>query len=211
VATLFHRHRGRYASPRITAELRETGWRVSAKTVAAVMAEQGLIARPPRRGKNTTRPGRGRWRAADLVRRDLTAQRVNQRWFGDGTEVLTREGRLHLASVLDIYSRRIVGVRPVRAPRHRPGLRGVGHGCGGSRRQVAGVVLHTDGGSGVHLPDFRAACARLGITQSMGRPGSALDSAAIELWHTTLTFELLHLEHLATKAQARRRVAAWIR
>jgi hypothetical protein len=50
----------------------------------------------------------------------------------------------------------------------------------------------------------------MGITQSMGRPGSALDNAAIESWHSTLTFELLDLEHFTTRAQARRRVAAWI-
>jgi Integrase core domain len=50
----------------------------------------------------------------------------------------------------------------------------------------------------------------MGITQSMGRPGSALDNAAIESWHSTLTFELLDLEQFTTRAQARRRVAAWI-
>jgi putative transposase len=50
----------------------------------------------------------------------------------------------------------------------------------------------------------------MGIKQSMGRPGSALDNAVIEAWHSTLTFELRALEHFATKAQARARVAAWI-
>jgi len=57
---------------------------------------------------------------------------------------------------------------------------------------------------------FRSACERLGIRQSMGRPGSALDNAVIESWHSTLTFELRALETFATRAQARARVAAWI-
>jgi len=56
----------------------------------------------------------------------------------------------------------------------------------------------------------RAACDRLGVRQSMGRPGSALDNAVIESWHSTLEFELRRLEHFATKAQARAKVAAWI-
>jgi transposase InsO family protein len=56
----------------------------------------------------------------------------------------------------------------------------------------------------------RAACGRLDIHQSMGRPGSALDNAVIESWHSTLEFELRALEHFATKAAARARVAAWI-
>src|SRR3954466_211665 len=74
---------------------------------------------------------------------------------------------------------------------------------------VDGVVLHTDGGSEYTARTFQQDCTRLGVTQSMGRPGSALDNAAIESWHSTLTFELLHLEHFATRVQARRRVAAW--
>jgi putative transposase len=57
---------------------------------------------------------------------------------------------------------------------------------------------------------FRQACRRLGIRQSMGRPGSALDNAAIEAWHSTLEFELRARESFPTKATARTRVAAWI-
>ena len=56
----------------------------------------------------------------------------------------------------------------------------------------------------------RQACARLGIAQSMGRPGSALDNAVIESWHSTLEFELRSLEHFTTKAGARARFSAWI-
>jgi transposase InsO family protein len=56
----------------------------------------------------------------------------------------------------------------------------------------------------------RQACERLGICQSMGRPGSALDNAVIESWHSTLEFELRSLERFATRAAARARVSAWI-
>jgi putative transposase len=57
---------------------------------------------------------------------------------------------------------------------------------------------------------FRTACERIGITQSMGRVGSALDNAVIESWHSTLEFELRRLDHFTTRAQARQAVAAWI-
>ena len=56
--------------------------------------------------------------------------------------------------------------------------------------QVPGVILHTDQGSEYTAGLVRQACARLGISQSMGRPGSALDNAVIESWHSTLEFEL---------------------
>ena len=75
---------------------------------------------------------------------------------------------------------------------------------------IAGVILHTDQGSEYTAGRVRAACERLGVRQSMGRPGSALDNAVIESWHSTVEFELRRLEHFATKAQARAKVAAWL-
>ena len=65
IRRLFAKHRGTYGSPRITADLRDEGWRVSQNTVAALMAEMGLQARRKRRRSKTTRQGRGRWRAPD--------------------------------------------------------------------------------------------------------------------------------------------------
>jgi transposase InsO family protein len=76
--------------------------------------------------------------------------------------------------------------------------------------QVPGVIFHSDRGSEYTAGAFRAACQRLSVCQSMGRPGSALDNAVIESWHSTLEFELRSVEHFATKAAARARVPAWI-
>ncbi len=72
------------------------------------------------------------------------------------------------------------------------------------------IRLNTDRGSEYTAGLFRSACERLGIRQSMGRPGSALDNAMIESWHSTLEWELRSAETFATRAQARARVAAWI-
>lgn len=89
IAYLFGKHRGAYGSPRITADLRDLGWKVSENTVAELMREQGLVARRRYRRRGTTRPGRGRWRAPDLIGRDFHAERINRKWFGDGTEIPT--------------------------------------------------------------------------------------------------------------------------
>jgi len=212
IRQIFAAHQGTYGSPRITDDLREAGWRVSEKTVAKIMREQHLVARVRKQRRSTTRPGRGRWRAPDLIGRDFPAGAVNQKWYGDGTEIVTDEGRLHLASVLDMGSRRIVGF--ALSDHHDAEL---AHGAlamavavRGGREAIAGVILHTDQGSEYTARIFRAACTRMGIVQSMGRVGSALDNAVIESWHSTLEFELRRREHFATKAVARARVAAWI-
>ena len=210
IVRLFRKHRGTYGSPRITADLRELGWRVSENTVAKLMADQQLVARPRRRRRWLTRQGKRRWRAPDLVRRGFHAEKINQKWFGDGTEIGTAEGKLHLASVLDMASRRIVGF--ALAEHHDAELAYGALAMAAAVRggQVTGVIMHTDQGSEYTAGGFRAACTRLGITQSMGRPGSALDNAVIESFHSTLEFELRALEHFATRAKARARVAAWI-
>jgi putative transposase len=109
IGRLFGERHGKDGSPRITAALREDGWRISENTVAGLMREQGLAARRKKRRKSGTRPGKGRWRAPDQVRRKFAADAINRRWYGDGTEIRTGEGKLYLDSVLDMASRRIVG------------------------------------------------------------------------------------------------------
>jgi transposase InsO family protein len=212
IRRLFAAYRGRYGSPRITADLREAGWRVSENTVAKIMAEQRLVARRKRGRRGGTRPGRGRWRAPDLVGRRFAAGQVNRKWYGDGTEIATAEGKLHLDSVLDMGSRRIVGF--ALGEHHDAGLAyaalAMAVAVRGGRDAIAGVILHTDQGSEYTAGRTRAACDRLGVRQSMGRPGSALDNAVIESWHSTVEFELRRLERFATKAEARTKVAAWI-
>jgi transposase InsO family protein len=212
IRRLFAAHRGTYGSPRITADLRDEGWQVSENTVATIMAELGLAARGKHRRKNTTRQGKCRWRAPDLVKREFGAEGLNRRWYGDGTEVPTDEGKLYLDSVLDMASRRIVGFAV--GAHHDADLATaalqMAVAVRGGKQAVAGVVIHTDQGSEYTAASFRAACDRLGVTQSMGRVGSALDNAVIESWHSTVEFELRSLEHFTTKTQARARLASWI-
>jgi transposase InsO family protein len=212
IRRLFAKHRGTYGSPRITADLRDEGWRVSENTVAALMRELGLAARRKRRRRQTTRQGRGRWRAPDLIGRNFGTDRLNHKWYGDGTEIPTEEGRFYLDSVLDMGSRRIVGFALGEhhdADLAQAALR-MAVAVRGGKAVLSQVVMHTDRGSEYTAKNFQAACARVGIKQSMGRAGSALDNAVIESWHSTVEFELRQLEHFTTKARARARVAVWI-
>jgi transposase InsO family protein len=212
IGQLFAAHRGKYGSPRITDDLREAGWRVSEKTVAAIMREQGLRARAKKRRKSTTRQGKGRWRAPDLIGRNFPASKVNQKWYGDGTELATDEGKLFLDSVLDMGSRRVVGFamdEHHNAELARAAL-AMAVAVRGGKQAIAGVIMHTDQGSEYTARSFRTACDRIGIKQSMGRAGSALDNAVIESWHSTLEWELRSQQRFATRAEARAKVASWI-
>jgi hypothetical protein len=187
VARLFEVYRGKYGSPRITADLRDTGWRMSENTVAAVMRELGLAARRKKKRKSTTRPGRGRWRAPDLVQRDFPAAALNRKWFGDGTQIVTDEGRLHLVSVLDVASRRVLGF--TLGERHDAALAygALAMAIAVRGGQVPGVVFHTDSGSvggfnrpsqhlvggGVVGDDARAAASGSVVSGADPFPGAA--------------------------------------
>src|SRR4030095_5850702 len=128
------------------------------------MREQGLRAREAKGRKSTTRPGKGRWRAPDLIGRDFPATTVNQKWYGDGTEIVTDEGKLYLASVLDMGSRRIVGF--ALGEHHDAELAyaalAMAVAVRGGREAITGVIMHTDQGSEYCARRFRTACERMG-------------------------------------------------
>jgi putative transposase len=128
-------------------ELRDEGWTLSENTVAALMREQGLAARRRKRRGSTTRPGRGRWRAPDVVKRDFAAEAITQKWYGDGTQIPTGEGTLHLASVLDVGSRRVVGFALSEHHDAELAYGALARAVAVRGGQVPGVILHTDCGS----------------------------------------------------------------
>jgi transposase InsO family protein len=171
VARLFRACGGKCGSPRITADLRDLGWVVSVNTVAKVMAELGLAARRRRKRRSLTRAGKGRWHAPDLVGRDFTAGKAEQKWFGDGTEIITDEGKLYLASVLNLRSRRILGFA---LSGHRDA--GLAHGALAMAAAVrggntAGVIFHTDRGSeGEHRCGEWPARRSAGLAWPAARP-----------------------------------------
>jgi transposase InsO family protein len=211
IARVFARHRGTYGSPRVTAELREAGWRVSVNTVAQVMAGLHLVARPKRRRRGLTRADRTARKAPDLVGRHFAPPATpNVAWVGDLTEIPTGEGPCYLASVLDLHARRVVGFA---LGAHHDAVLAKAALCmaiavrGGD---VRGVIFHSDQGGEYTGEVFAQACRRAGVRQSMGRTGSALDNAAAESFNSTLQFELLALNHFTTRTRARRAVADWI-
>ena len=98
-------------SPRLVEDLREQGWTVSEKSVAASMRRQHLVARQIKRRNGLTRQDKTAPKFADLVNRDFGAGAPNLKWVGDMTEIPTECGKLYLATVIDLFSRRLLGRR----------------------------------------------------------------------------------------------------
>jgi len=132
VRAAFEDSGGTYGSPRVTLELRAVGWRVSENTIAKVMAELGLVARVVRQRRSLTRQGK-RVAVPDLVKRKFTADAPDSVWVGDVTMIRTAQGALYLATVLDLFSRRLLGYA-MSASRRRADHRVVADGGGDPRR-----------------------------------------------------------------------------
>jgi putative transposase len=211
IGYLFVRHKGTYGSPRIWLDLRELGWRVSVNTVAALMAERGLRARPTKRRRSLTKPDKSARKAPDLLHRHFDPpERPNLVWVGDLTELPNDEGRFYLADVLDLHSRRCVGF--AMGPRHDAALAKAALCMAIAVRggQVDDVIFHTDQGGEYTGGLFAQACQQAGVRQSMGRTGSALDNAVAEAFNSTLEFEVLARQDFATRTQARAAISAFI-
>jgi putative transposase len=109
IEAIHERSRGTYGAPRIHAELRADGERVSRKRVARLMRTAGLEGVSPRKRAKTTLRGEDARPAPDLVDRDFDAPRPDRLWVADITYVPTWVGFLYLAVVIDAFSRRVVG------------------------------------------------------------------------------------------------------
>ncbi|MET9388127.1 IS3 family transposase [Streptomyces sp. NPDC002928] len=125
---------GTYGSPKNWIRLVRQGWRVSVNTIAKIMAELGLVARKVCRRRGLTRPGK-RSAALDFVRRDFTAEAPNLVWCGDMTEIETGQDKLYLATVIDLFSRRLLGYAMGGTSRCRTGRRCLAHGRRDPRRR----------------------------------------------------------------------------
>jgi transposase InsO family protein len=212
VAKEFKASRGLHGSPRLYADLRDKGWKVSEKTVADSMRRQGLVARIVKRRKGLTKRDKNAPVFPDLVRRDFTASRVNEKWVGDITEIPTVSGKLYLATVIDLYSRRLLAAATSLHPDAELAGAAIKMAAAvrGGREHIEGVIFHTDRGSTYTAKHFTRLCAdRLGIRQSMGRVGSCFDNAAAEAFFSTLEWEVLSRNEFRNPEHARQVVLEW--
>ena len=206
-----------YGAPRVTAELNDGATpeqRVNHKRVARVMREHHLPGLRLRRRVRTTIPEPSEAKAPDLLKRDFTADAPNARYVGDITYLPLADGHnLYLATVIDCYSRRLVGwsiADHMRTSLVTDALRNAATARGGATA-LTGAIFHSDHGSVYTSKDYAQLCARLGVTQSMGAIGSSADNALAEAFNATLKREVLQdAAAWPDEATCRRKVFRWI-
>lgn len=194
---------GTYGVPRIHADLRRRGVRVSRRRVSRLMRQQGLEGVSRRKRRRTTVRDERKPKAPDLVGRDFFAvEGPNRLWLADITYVPTWEGFLYLAIVEDTWSRKIIGWAMRSTLEAELVVDAVGMAIT-ARRPDPGVIHHSDAGSQYSSTVFGRTLRDSGILQSMGTVGDPYDNAACESAIATIKTELVHRRSFHTRDQAR--------
>ena len=190
-----------YGSPRVTRKLRQAGEKVSENTVAKIMRNNELVARPRRRFKATTDSERTQRIADNLLQRDFTPDAPNKVWVTDVTAVWTQVGWVYLAVVLELFSRRAVGWAMSDSNDTRLALAALDSALR-LRNPPPGLIHHSDRGSPYASDQYIARLEAVGILRSMSRKGDCWDNATCESMFSTLEFGCRGLHDFANLEDA---------
>lgn len=209
IVEVHQRSRETYGYPRVHAELHALGVRCGRRRVARLMRKAGLRGCMRGSKKRTTCRDPRATPAPDLVNRNFSATAPDRLWTADITYLKTDEGFLHLAFVLDVYSRRIVGWSMASHLRAELVVDALEMAVW-RRKPAAGLVHHSDRGTQYTALSFGQRLEEAGIVPSMGRTGSALDNAISESFVSTLKCELVHHRRFPNREAARSAVFEYL-
>jgi len=191
-----------YGSPRVLRELRRRGWKIGKLRVERAMRGMGLTPPTPRRHALTTVRDDAHPVAPNELARDFSAVRPNERWVTDITYVWTLEGWAYVATILDLYSRAVVGWAVDATLSTKLPLAALESAIR-RRRPGSGLLHHSDRGCQYTSKEYRARLAALSISVSMSRKGNCWDNAVAESFFATLKKELVNRRSWRDRNQLR--------
>lgn len=203
IERVFVESRRIYGSHRVWLGLLERGIRTSRKRVERLMRERGLRSiRARKRRVGLTKAGQSAYFAPNLLQQDFSATRKNEKWVTDTTYIPTREGWLYLVSVMDLFSRQVVGW--AMGEYHDAQLATSALDMAIRRaRPEAGLIVHSDRGSEFANAIFHRRAAEAKIHLSMSSTGNCYDNAAAESFFATVKLEAIPEGIFASRQQAR--------
>ena len=206
---MFYAHREVYGAPRIHRTLVEEGHTCSLNRVARLMQRAGLVPKTVRKFRLTTDSRKSHAPAPNLLARDFSTSRPNEKWVSDVTYIPTREGWLLLAVILDLFSRKVVGwsmgERLTSELAQRALLHAIEH-----RLPEQGLLIHSDRGKEYYANDYQAMLKENGLVCSMSRLGNCYDNAVMESFFHSLKVEQVHHDDYRTRDEARSAIFDYI-
>ena len=211
IEIIFIQSRQTYGTRRIKDKLLQRyGFIVSRRRIKNVMKDLNLSVKMKRRFRvNTTDSNHNLPIAPNLLNRDFYSSAPDTKYVGDITYIPTNEGWLYLATVIDLYSRKIVGwsmADNMKTSLVNDALKMAIV----TRAPLKGLVWHTDRGSQYASYEHKDLLQKHGIVQSMSRKGNCWDNAVAESFFHSLKTELIYHEIFETRAQANQAIFEYI-
>jgi transposase InsO family protein len=198
----FYDSEKRYGSPKITRKLLEEGYTISERTVTKYMQELKLRSCVTRKYRvQTTDSNHDYPVAPNLVNQQFTVSKPNKLWAADITYIPCREGRLYLASILDLCTREVVGWRLGDRMTNELVL-GALNDAYQSKKPAEGLIHHSDRGSQYASHDYQKQLSKYKMQPSMSRKGNCYDNACMESFHSIIKKELIYCKKFKTRRQA---------
>lgn len=209
VKEVYDQSRQLYGSPKVTKKLQQQGVEISERTVTRIMNEQQWRSRTVKKYKATTNSKHTLPVHENVLNQEFTASKPNEKWVTDITYIATGEGWLYLASVMDLYSRKIVGWHMSERMTKELVLQALKQAYG--RQQPEQEVLHhSDRGSQYASHDYQKQLEVYSMLSSMSRKGNCYDNACIESFHSIIKKELIYLNKYETRAEAEKSIFEYI-
>lgn len=190
-----------YGRPRMTEELKEIGLEVGHRRVGRLMRQNGISVVRTRKYKVTTDSNHKFNIASNLLNRDFSAEKPNQKWVVDISYIWTREGWLYLAVVLDLHSRRVIGWAVSNRMKRDLAIRALEMAIA-LRRPPKGCIHHSDRGSQYCSHDYQKLLRLHGFKVSMSGKGNCYDNATMETFFKTIKAELIWRHSWQTRRAA---------
>jgi transposase InsO family protein len=201
ISKSFHESFGTYGSPRVHADLVDWGYTISQKTVARMMKEMGLTATLKEKFVVTTDSNHDLNIYPNQLNRQFTVEEPNQAWVSDITYIWTLEGWVYLASVMDLFSRKIVGWSIASHMKKELCIQALNMAIV-TRQPGEGLLHHSDRGSQYCSHDYIDILKEKKMQISMSKKGDPYDNACIESFHATLKKDLIYRRRYVTRVEA---------
>ena len=182
----------RYGYRRVTSELRKK-YIINHKTVQRLMKEMGLFCMVRAKKYHSHKGDIGEI-APNLLNRDFKANKPNEKWVTDVTEVHLFGQKLYISTILDLYNKEIVTYSICHRPRLSLVLNMLDEAICKLPHQATNLILHSDQGWQYQLRQYQNKLKAKGIRQSMSRKGNCLDNAVMENFFGILKTELLYIQ-----------------
>lgn len=193
IKSIYHEHKGRYGYRRIHLELRKQGIILNHKTVQRLMAQLELksIVRPKKYRAYRGESGKV---APNVLERDFTATKPDEKWVTDVTEFKVKEQRVYLSPVVDLFTQEVVAYKVDKNARLSLVTDMLTEAISKLARN-AKPIIHSDQGWQYRHRTYQQTVAARGLTQSMSRKGNCLDNAVAENFFALLKTEMYHNQH----------------